>query len=314
MRPQFRGGSFGDWQCLGMVVDRENVIMKKLFVVLGILLAVGVGAFVYLDRSSNGIVGFYAWKLVPGHTVTETHADINGISLYYETYGAGRPVLVLHGGSAFLETMHNQITALAEDHFVIAPDSRAHGRSGDVDGAPLSYAQMADDMVALMDLLEIEQADIVGWSDGGNIGLDMAIRYPARVGRLVTYGSNFHADGVDNGDIGTGAISSPDDPGWETVRSFYQSVAPDPDHWPVFHGKLMAMWAGQPNFTTDDLAGISSPVLVMAGEFDSIFDAHTRTMAAAIPGSSLLIVEGENHYAPLMAPEKVTPHIVDFLQ
>tara|TARA_R110002110_G_scaffold103751_4_gene262117 strand:- start:1161 stop:2027 length:867 start_codon:yes stop_codon:yes gene_type:complete len=288
--------------------------MKKLLLGLGVLLVLVLGAFVYLDRTSNGIVGFYAWKLMPGNVQAEARVDINGISLYYETYGEGAPVLVLHGGSAFLETMHNQITALADDHFVVAPDSRAHGRTSDADGVPLSYAQMADDMIALMDHLQIDKADIVGWSDGGNIGIDVAIRYPTRVGKLVTYGSNFHTNGLVPDEEGEGINSSPDDPNWEVVRSFYQSVAPNPDHWPVFHGKLMTMWDSQPTFTIGDLGGISSPLLVMAGEFDSIKETHTREIAASVPNGTLVIVEGEDHYAPLMAPEKVTPHIVEFLR
>lgn len=288
--------------------------MNKLLLGLGVLIALGAGVFVYLDRTSNGIVGFYAWKLMPGNLQTEARVDINGIPVYYETYGDGSPVLVLHGGSAFIETMHNQITALADDHFVVAPDSRAHGRTGDADGVPLSYAQMADDMIALMDHMGLEKADIVGWSDGGNIGIDMAIRYPTRVGKLVTYGSNFHTDGLVPDEEGAGINSSPDDPSWEVVRSFYESVAPDPGHWPVFHGKLMTMWDTQPTFTKGDLGTISSPVLVMAGEFDSIKETHTREMAASIPNGTLVIVEGEDHFAPLMAPEKVTPRIVEFLK
>jgi pimeloyl-ACP methyl ester carboxylesterase len=284
--------------------------MKKLLIALGALLVLGTGAFFYLDRSSNGIVGFYAWKALSGKLVAEERADLNGISLYYETYGAGTPVLVLHGGTAFIETMHNQITALAQDHLVIAPDSRAHGRSTDAEGEPLTYALMADDMIALMDQLAIERADIVGWSDGGNIGLDMAIRYPSRVRRLVTYGSNFHFNGT------SGEISDAPDPEaeqWAPMRDFYTSVAPQPEIWPIFLAKVLEMWRAYPTYAEADLGQIETPTLVMAGEFDSIRDDHTRSMAAAIPGASLIIVEGQDHYAPLMAPETVTPHIVDFL-
>lgn len=285
--------------------------MNKILLGLGVLLALCAGVFVYLDRSSNGIVGFYAWKMLSGNLIGEERADLNGISLYYETYGAGDPVLVLHGGTAFIETMHHQISALAEDHFVVAPDSRAHGRSSDADDVPLTYAQMADDMIALLDLLNIERADIVGWSDGGNVGLDMTIRYPSRVNRLVTYGSNFHFSGT-GGEIAD--LADPDAVQWAPVRSFYEDVAPDPAHWPVFLAKVLDMWRAYPTFSVADLSGIRSPVLVMAGEFDSILDAHTREMAAAIPGSSLMIVAGQNHYAPLMAPETVTPHVVEFLK
>ena len=288
--------------------------MKKLLIGLGVLLALGVGAFVYLDRTSNGIVGFYAWKLLPGNVQIEARADINGISLYYETYGEGSPVLVLHGGSAFIETMHNQITALADDHLVVAPDSRAHGLTGDAEGVPLSYRLMAKDMIALMDHLGIEKADIVGWSDGGNIGLAMAMRYPSRVGKLVTYGSNFHTNGLVPDEEGEGVNSSPDDPSWEVVRSFYKSVAPNPDHWPVFHEKLMTMWATLPTFSLDDLSQVAAPTLVMAGEFDSIEEAHTRGMAEATPNATPGIVEGEEHIAPLRAPGRVTPQLVASLR
>jgi pimeloyl-ACP methyl ester carboxylesterase len=209
--------------------------------------------------------------------------------------------------------MHYQIRALADDHLVIAPDSRAHGRSSDEEGAPLSYAQMADDMIALMDHLGLDRADVYGWSDGGNIGLDMALRYPERVNRIVMYGSNFHYDGLAPGDPEDTSRSDPEHATWETVRSFYKSIAPDPDHWPVFHGKLMTMWETQPKHTVTDLARIKAPVLVMAGEFDSIQESHTRAMAEAIPGGRVLIVPGEDHYAPIMAPDSVTPHVVAFL-
>jgi len=285
--------------------------MKKGLIVLGVLAVVCAGAFIYLDRSSNGIVGFYAWKALSGKAVSESRAEINGVSLYYEAFGEGDPVLVLHGGTAFLETMHYQITALAQDHFVIAPDSRAHGRSTDVENVPLTYALMADDMIALMDQLGLQRVDVVGWSDGGNIGLDMAIRYPARVGKLVTYGSNFHFSGAG---AGLPETVDPDNARWEVVRSFYERVAPDPQHWPVFLNKIMTMWRAYPTFSAQDLRGVRAPVLVMAGEFDSVDDAHTRAMAAAIPGATLDIIEGEDHFAPLLAPDKVTPQIVAFLE
>ncbi|WP_367254376.1 alpha/beta fold hydrolase [uncultured Phenylobacterium sp.] len=103
---------------------------------------------------------------------------------------------MLHGGTAYLETMHWQIEALAKDHLVIAPDSRGHGRSTDAAG-PLHYARMAEDMIELMDRLRIRKADIVGWSDGGIIGLHLAIHHPDRVGRLVTIGTNFDLTGID---------------------------------------------------------------------------------------------------------------------
>ncbi|MEQ9518881.1 MAG: alpha/beta hydrolase [Parvibaculum sp.] len=291
--------------------------MKKVLagLVVGVLVIAGAG-FVYLDRTSNGIVGFYVWKALSGVETASAHAELGNISLYYETFNRRDegavpvPVLVLHGGTAFLETMHYQIEALASSRFVIAPDSRAQGRTSDAEGVALSYSLMADDMVALLDQLGVAKVDIVGWSDGGNIGLDMAIRYTARVNRLVMYGSNFHFSGT-GGDLS--GEPDPEAEQWAAVRSFYQDVAVDPAQWPIMLSKVFTMWRDHPTYTVADLGKIRVPVLVMAGEFDSIEDAHTREMAGAIPGAELLIVEGADHYAPLMAPDKVNPAMLAFL-
>ncbi|MBV1878472.1 MAG: alpha/beta hydrolase [Pseudomonadales bacterium] len=291
--------------------------MKKIMLLVGCLLTLAIGGFVYVNHATNGIVGFYAWKALTGSGKAQ-HTKLNGIDLYFETYGennhAGTQVLVMHGGTAFLETMHHQIRALAKTHRVIAPDSRAHGRSTDAPDVPISYTQMADDMVDLLDYLDIKQVDIFGWSDGGNIGIDMAIRYPDRVNRLVTFGSNFHHNGLIPTAPDDTSTTSADHPAWESVRSFYQSVASNPEYWPVFHGKLMTMWAEMPTLTEKHLAQIQAPTLVMAGEFDGIREDHTRALAAAIANHRLIIVTGEDHFAPLMAPETVTPHVVKFLQ
>lgn len=284
--------------------------MKILGAIIAIAtLAIG-GAFVYLNQSSGGMIGFSVMRSVFGNGGAPTRADINGISLYYETYGEGDPVLLLHGDFANIETVHHQIRALSESHLVIAPDRRAHGRTTDDESVTLSYSLMADDMVALLDRLGIERADIVGWSGGGNDGIDMAIRYPDRVKRLVTYGATFNTEGVDETIVDGMA---PDNPGLEPFRSLYESSAPDSERWPVFVGRMRTLWQTHPSFTAANLAEIRAPVLVMAGEFDSTPDAHTRAMAAAIPNAELVIVKGRDHFAPLMAPETVNPVILSFL-
>src|SRR5215469_15755682 len=119
-----------------------------------VALAGAVFGFVQIDRSNFGIPRFYAWRLLSGQFHGASRANVNGISLYYETYGSGPPVIVLHGAGGFLETMHYYITALAPTHTVIAVDSRAQGRSTDSD-APLTYALMADDVFRLMDSLNL---------------------------------------------------------------------------------------------------------------------------------------------------------------
>jgi pimeloyl-ACP methyl ester carboxylesterase len=279
-------------------------------VTFGVVLAV---AFHLVNRSFFGIPGFYVWKAASGTAHESGHAEIDDVEIYYETYGERRtgvrPVLVLHGGTGFIETMHYQIRALAGTRFVVAPDSRGHGRSSDGEG-PLHYERMADDMLDLLDRLEIPQADIVGWSDGGIIGLILAMMHPARVGRLVTSGSNYHVDGI--------ASVPPDDLSPEAdamaaARRFYERVAPDPEHWPVFFGKIVHMWRTEPDYRETDIGRISAPVLVVAGEFDSVERSHTDAMAAAIPDARTAIIPGATHFVPLEDPTAFNAAMLEFL-
>jgi pimeloyl-ACP methyl ester carboxylesterase len=255
----------------------------------------GIGDFMAHKQAS----GFHGGQSVP----------IDGVKLYYETYGAGPPVLVLHGGTAFLETMHFQIEALAKDHLVIAPDSRGHGRSTDGPG-PLHYHQMAEDMIALMDRLHIARADVVGWSDGGDIGLDLAIHHPDRVGRIVTMGANFDVAGLSGGAPTAGA----DAPGLAPQRDAYRSLSATPDQWPAFYGKVVQMWKAEPHYSTAELAGIRSPVLVIAGEHDAILRTHTDALAKAIPHAREVIIPNATHLAPLTHPDAVNAAMVEFLK
>lgn len=203
----------------------------------GVMLVSGGGLYA-LNRSAFGIPAFYLWKAVSRTAHGGRYAEIDGVRIYYETFGAGAPVLVLDGGTAFHESMHYQIRALVQSHFVIAPDSRGHGRS--TDGTePLSYAQMADDMLELLDDLQVGKADIVGWSDGGTIGLELAMRHPERVGRLVAIGANYNVSGVEHPPP---ADASPDAAEVADLRNFYERVAPDPARWPISYRKVVAMW------------------------------------------------------------------------
>jgi pimeloyl-ACP methyl ester carboxylesterase len=234
--------------------------------------------------------------------------NVNGISLYYETYGQGPPVLVLHGASGFLETMHYFITALAPDHTVIAVDSRAQGRSTD-SAAPLSYALMGDDMIKLLDKLGIARTDIVGWSDGGIIGLDMAMKHPSHVRRLIAIGANYDANGVAPGALGPQAAAEIA----SQVKPFYDAIAPDPSHFPVMVRKIMTMVRTEPHYRLSELARISAKTLIVAGEHDLILRRHTDMLARAIPGAKEIIVPGATHFGPLENPDAYDKIALDFL-
>ncbi|HEY0302585.1 MAG TPA: alpha/beta hydrolase [Rhizomicrobium sp.] len=283
---------------------------KGLLIVSIVIVAVAgaIFGFTQIDRSNFGIPRFYVWRSLGGAFHGSHRANVNGISLYYETYGEGPPVLVLHGAAGFLETMHYFIGGLSATHTVIAVDSRAQGRSTDGPG-PLTYAAMGDDMIKLLDALHIKQVDVVGWSDGGIVGLDMAMKHPERVRRLIAIGANYKPDGVDpkafTGDFAAQLTRE--------VKPFYDRVAPDPSHFPIMAKKIQVMITTEPHYTPAELGRIRALVLIVAGEHDLILRRHTDSLAAAIPGAQELIVPGASHLGPLEMPDRYNEIALGFL-
>jgi pimeloyl-ACP methyl ester carboxylesterase len=282
---------------------------RRLWLLLAaVVVAVGIAGFIALDRATFGIPHFYLWRTFSGEFRGAHRANVNGISLYYEIYGHGPPVLVLHGAGAFLESMHHFIAALAPGHTVIAIDSRGQGRSSDTD-APLSYAQMGDDMIKLMDALRIGRADVVGWSDGGIVGLDMAIKHDGRVRRLVAIGANYDANGVEASEMSPTTL----DAHVREIEPFYRLIAPGPSHFPVLVKKIEKMITTEPHYSLAELGRIRAAVLIVAGEHDMILRRHTDAMARAIPGAKEIIVPGASHMGPLEQPETYNAIALRFL-
>jgi pimeloyl-ACP methyl ester carboxylesterase len=269
-------------------------------------LAIGtlLGAVVFPDDARIYKRSFYVWTLVANQAHGGQRANVNDVSIYYETYGAGLPVLVLHGGLGSHEGMSNQIMALAASHYVIAPDSRGHGRSTDSD-AILSYSAMADDMLKVLDSLRIDRVDVVGWSDGGIIGLDLAMRYPDRIRRLVAISANY--------DVG-GLIESSNTVERTPRRPLrYALFAPDPAHWPTLYRKVATMWQTQPHYTLRDLRRIKASTLIMAGERDVIKRDHTDELTKSIARSQEVIIEGGTHAVVYENHQVVNSQILMFL-
>jgi pimeloyl-ACP methyl ester carboxylesterase len=273
-----------------------------------VVVALGIVGFIALDRATFGIPHFYLWRTFSGEFRGAHRANVNGISLYYEIYGRGPPVLVLHGAGAFLESMHYFIAALTPGHTVIAIDSRGQGRSSDAD-APLSYAQMGDDMIKLMDALKIGRADVVGWSDGGIVGLDMAMKHEGRARRLVAIGANYDVSGIDMRGMSPAAL----DAQVREIEPFYRFIAPDPSHFPVVVKKIEKMITTEPHYSLAELGRIRAAVLIVAGEHDIILRRHTDAMARAIPGAKEIIVPGASHMGPLEQPETYNARVLKFL-
>jgi len=236
-------------------------------------------------------------------------ADANGIKIHYAIYGQGSPVIFLHGGLANTDYWGNQVPAVAAHHTVILMDSRGHGRSTR-DARPYGYDLMADDVVALMDALKIPKADIVGWSDGGILGLDLAMRHKGRVGKVFAFAANTVTAGVVDG-----VEKNPTFAAYiERAGHEYAAHSATPKEYDAFVDQISKMWADQPNWTDDQLKAIDTPVLVVDGDHDeAIKRAHTEYIAATIPHAGLLILPNVSHFAFLQDPDQFNFAILHFL-
>ncbi len=237
------------------------------------------------------------------------YAAVNGIKIYYTRTGHGSPVVLLHGGLANSDYWGNQVRALSAKHTVISLDSRGHGRSSR-DEKPFGYDLMADDVVAVLDSLKIPRADIVGWSDGAIIGIDLALRHPDRIGKVFAFAANTQTAGVKEG-----VEKNPTFAAYiERAGKEYAKLSPTPKEYDAFVEQISHMWASQPNWTDAQLASIKTPILIADGDHDeAIKREHTEYMAATIPGAGLLILPNTSHFAFLQDPALFNAALLGFL-
>jgi len=237
-----------------------------------------------------------------GHRV-----DVNGMRIYYEVSGTGDPLIVLHGAYMNIPTMGEIIPALAETHRVYALEFQGHGRTTDID-RPITYENLADDVAGFMDAVGLETADVLGYSMGANAGLQLAIRHPQRVDRLIAASAYFDDEGLQ--------------PAYRafipqmTVEMFvampfaeqYRDLAANPDGFPALVEKLIAL-EHQPLAWADDIRGIDSPVLVITGDADFTTLEHSvelfhllgggvmGDMGEPLPASRLAVLPATSHTA-----------------
>ncbi len=237
----------------------------------------------------------------------------NRAEIYFERFGAGSPVLLLHGGGATIESWTFQIPALAQRHEVIVPDARSHGRSRDVKGA-ISFDAMAADFCGLLDHLGLKNVAVVGWSDGAVTALKMAMDRPDLVSKIVALGAHSRPAGMTDefrAEVeGATAGNFPD-----ILKEGYKALSPDgPDHWPVVFEKLKTMWLTLPDFTGDELRSVSCPVLLLVGETDIVRREESERMEDLIPAARLKVLQGASHYSPVEIPDVVNTVIMEFLE
>lgn len=241
------------------------------------------------------------------------YADLPGVRTWYEVEGNGDPLVLLHGGFCTNDTWGAQRSDLAAAHRVFLPERRAHGHTPDVPG-PLTYRDMAGDTIAFLERVVTEPAHLVGWSDGGVVALLVALARPDLVRRMVVVGANFRPGPECFVEPSMLDTMAPDGPESEFFRELYAAATPDgADHWPVVARKVLDMWRTQPTLTTEDLARIAAPTLVVTGDDDMMTLEHTAALYRALPDAQLAVLPGASHLVPLEQPARLNRLILDHL-
>lgn len=206
--------------------------------------------------------------------------NVNGVNLYYEVYGEGKPIILLHGNSETHEIFDKLIDKLKENYKVYAIDSRCHGKSEDT--LVISYKLMRDDIIEFIEKLEINKPILYGFSDGGIVGLLIAIEEPNLLSKLIVSGANINPKGVKDYIY--------------VLAKLYCIFKKD---------KLIKMMLKEPDIKLEELNKIKTPTVVLAGRKDLIKQKHTKLMADNIPNCTLEIIEKENHGSYIVHSEKI---------
>ncbi|HEY1798895.1 MAG TPA: alpha/beta hydrolase [Stellaceae bacterium] len=236
-------------------------------------------------------------------------APINGIKVWYATFGKGEPVILLHGGLANSNYWGLLVRALAPKYRVIVMDSRGHGRSTR-DDRPYGYDLMASDVIGLMDFLKLPKAALVGWSDGAILGLDIAMHHSDRLSRLFAFAANSDPSGV--ADIAKSPVFNAY---IARAEAEYVALSPTPTEYKPFLDQIGKMWETQPNWSAADLQKITTPTWIVDADHDeAIKRENTEFIAANIPGSGLLLMPEVSHFAFLQDPAQFNADVLHFLE
>src|SRR5574341_219435 len=222
------------------------------------------------------------------------YASVNGLKMYYEIHGTGQPLVLLHGGGSTIETSFGKVLpSFAKTRQVIAFEQQGHGHTADVD-RPFSFEQSADDAAALLQCLKIERADFFGYSNGGHIALQIAIRHPNLVRKLVVAAAMFKRDGVYPEFWEIMKHATPEGMPAE-LREAYLRVAPHPEQFRSFSDKGVKRMLEFKDWRPEDIQSIDAPTMIMIGDADIVRPEHAVEMFRLLPHAQLAVLPGTDH-------------------
>lgn len=260
--------------------------MKNSFVLAVTLLSAAIAGPVMADPPSLSVP--YGSNPTAGSSFVH-----GGNTFYFETYGSGRPLLLIHGNGESIGSFKEQIGVFARNHRVLAMDSRGQGKS-ELGTDKLTYEQMTEDTNAFLEYLKVDHVDVLGWSDGGIIGLLLAIHHPDKVGKLAVMGANLEPDAAYTwATDGIARVRT------KLTAQLAHSDNPKPL---LLQLQLLDLEGNQPHIPLSDLKRVPIPVLVMAGDRDVIRDDHTLSIFHALQKSQLAIFPGATHMVPAQDP------------
>ena len=236
------------------------------------------------------------------------YAEVNGLRMYYEIHGTGAPLIVLHGAYMTVDAMGEIVTGLAETRQVIAVELQGHGRTADID-RELSYEAMADDVAALIEHLGIDEADVFGFSMGGGVALQAAIRHPEVVRKLVVASASYASDHMHAELLEMIPSITPEAFAGSPIEEDYLRTAPNPEDFPTLVAKLKRLDMEPFAWPPEDIRGITAPSLLIVGDSDAIHLEHAVEMfrllgggvmgdLVGLPKSQLAVLPGTTHFIP----------------
>lgn len=252
------------------------------------------------------------------------YAPVNGLHMYYEVHGSGKPLVLIHGSYMNIELNYSQlIPELARHHQVIACEIQGHGRTADIE-RPYSFAHLADDVAGLLQYLNIERADILGYSLGGTIALEFGIRHPELTDRIVFISSAYKYEGWVQAARDIFPTIVPEFFEQTPLKTDYDRLAPDPSHWKEFVHKLAHFDATPFDLGAENIRAMAAPMLIINGdndgvELDHIIDLYRLCGGGVfadmtgLPKSRLAIIPAAGHVSLMMETEKLLALILPFL-
>lgn len=282
--------------------------MRFFFIITGVALFALVAGYIMLQPMSGFFVRYLLWTMTPAAVGVRGSAESDGADIHFVSYGSGPPVLLLHGGLSNRVAWFSQIPWLvASGRRVVLPDTRGHGGSG-LGNRELNYRLLASDAIHVLDKLGIRQADVIGWSDGGNTALLLGRHWPDRVRRIVAISANFSPAGLTAEAREDAHRQSSGLQYW--LKRWWTGAG----HRVVeLERRIKRMWRTFPSLQPADLKAIAASALVIVGQHDIVSVEHAGRMAELLPHGSLAIIPG-GHNTPVTHAARVNALIARFLR